>query len=113
MSAIALTAGEPAGIGPDLVVQLACQPRPRRVVAVAPETARLLHEAADASLPLAHVREMFSHLVACVPGELFAAYRAEVIDEPFFRNFEGGRSTEGGGGISRIRSSEVWKNWQS
>lgn len=85
----------------------------RRVVAVAPETARLLHETADASLPLAQVREMFSHLVACVPGELFAAYRAEVIGEPFFRNFEGGRSTEGGGGISRIRSSEVWKNWQS
>lgn len=35
MLPIALTAGEPAGIGPDLVVQLACQPRTRRVVAVA------------------------------------------------------------------------------
>ena len=36
-----------------------------------------------------------------------AAYRAEQSGEPYFRNFEGGRSREGGGGISRIRTSQV------
>jgi glucosamine--fructose-6-phosphate aminotransferase (isomerizing) len=50
---------------------------------------------------------MFSPLIAAIPGELFAAYRAEVIQEPFFRGFTGGRSTEGGGGISRIRNSDI------
>jgi glucosamine--fructose-6-phosphate aminotransferase (isomerizing) len=39
---------------------------------------------------------------------LFAAYRAEVSGERFFRGFEGGRSQEEGGGISRVRSSEMW-----
>ncbi len=50
---------------------------------------------------------MFSPLVATIPGELFAAYRAEAIGEPFFRSFGGGRSQSGGGGISRIRTSEL------
>ena len=41
---IALTAGEPAGIGPDLCVMLAQRPLPARVVVIADET--LLHERA-------------------------------------------------------------------
>ncbi|MBE0686222.1 MAG: hypothetical protein IH585_09495, partial [Anaerolineaceae bacterium] len=31
----------------------------------------------------------------------------ELLSEPYFRNFSGGRSKEGGGGISRIRTSET------
>jgi len=51
--------------------------------------------------------EMFAPVISAIPGSLFAAYRADVIGEPFFRNFTGGRSQEGGGGISRIRTSET------
>jgi glucosamine--fructose-6-phosphate aminotransferase (isomerizing) len=29
------------------------------------------------------------------------------LGEPYFRGFGGGRSIEGGGGISRIRTSEL------
>jgi glucosamine--fructose-6-phosphate aminotransferase (isomerizing) len=82
------------------------------VVVICPKTAKELIEKADAAFTFAPVKEMFSPLVTQIPGELFAAYRAEVIGEPFFRGFGGGRSTEGGGGISRIRSSEGWETWQ-
>ncbi len=50
--------------------------------------------------------ECFSPLLTSLPPTLFAAYRAQLIDEPYFRAFGGGRSEEGGGGISRIRDSE-------
>ena len=60
----------------------------------------------DYLFPLAGTpRECFSPLSACLPGLLFAAYRAQAINEPYFRAFGGGRSPEGGGGISRIRTS--------
>jgi len=85
----------------------------RRVAVVAPQTAGELLKLADAAFTFTPVREMFSHLVTQIPGLLFAAYRAEAIGEPFFRAFGGGRSTEGGGGISRIRTSEIWETWQS
>lgn len=51
-------------------------------------------------------RECFSPLLTCLPGILFAAYRAQVMGEPYFRGFGGGRSAEGGGGISRLRDSQ-------
>jgi len=51
------------------------------------------------------LRECFSPLQACLPGLLLAAYRADLTGEAYFRGFGGGRSPEGGGGISRIRSS--------
>jgi len=56
---------------------------------------------------------MFLPLIAAIPGELFAAYLAEEKKEPFFRDFKGGRDVEGGGGISRIRTSETWEKWHS
>lgn len=84
----------------------------RRLAVVAPKDAAELVKLADALLPIPRVAEMFSPLVAAIPGELFAAYRADVIGEPFFRNFTGGRSVEGGGGISRIRTSEIWTSWK-
>ncbi|HSV85716.1 MAG TPA: SIS domain-containing protein [Levilinea sp.] len=80
----------------------------RRTVAVAPASVKELHRAVDRSLSYAEgMREMFSPLVACIPAELFAAYRADVTGEPYFRDFQGGRSVENGDGISRIRTSEL------
>ncbi|HEY7140362.1 MAG TPA: SIS domain-containing protein [Methylomirabilota bacterium] len=77
----------------------------RRVVAVAPASAATLHEAAGHGLPLAEgVPEVFSPLLASIPGALFAAYRAEVLGEPFFRAAGGGRVP----GLSRVRTSETW-----
>jgi glucosamine--fructose-6-phosphate aminotransferase (isomerizing) len=79
----------------------------RRVAIIAPAGSALADTAdKDALLPLAGpVRECLSPLLACLPGALFAAHRAEQLDEPYFRAFGGGRSVEGGGGISRIRDS--------
>ena len=80
----------------------------RRVAAVVPASAVSVVSHADRTLPLADgVREMFSTVISAIPGSLFAAYRSEVIGEPYFRAFGGGRSMEGGGGISRIRSSDT------
>lgn len=93
-------------------VMVAAKQIGRRVVVICPKTAGELIEKADAAFTFAPVAEIFSPLVTQVPGELFAAYRAQVIGEPFFRGFTGGRSTEGGGGISRIRTSDAWEKWQ-
>lgn len=84
----------------------------RRVAVICPDDADALIQHADVAITFSPLPEMFSGLVTQVPGELFAAYRAEVIDETFFRGFTGGRSIEEGGGISRIRTSEVWESWQ-
>ncbi len=80
----------------------------RRTAVVAPGSASSLLSNADAKFPIADgVREMFSPVITAIPTSLFAAYRAEVLDEPYFRAFSGGRDKEGGGGISRIRTSET------
>jgi glucosamine--fructose-6-phosphate aminotransferase (isomerizing) len=80
----------------------------RRIAAITSEANKAVSDLAEATFAWpAEVREMFSPLIAAIPGELFAAYRAEFIQEPFFRGFTGGRSTEGGGGISRIRTSDI------
>ena len=79
----------------------------RRVVIVAPKDVPVGHVSNVTYIPFAPVREVFSPLVACIPGTLFAAHRAELIGEPFFRAFGGGRDAAGGGGISRIRTSEM------
>lgn len=85
----------------------------RRVAAVTPSTSTRLIAAATRTLPFAGgVREMFTPVISAIPCELFAAYRSEAIGEPFFRNFGGGRSIEGGGGVSRIRTSEMWDTIQ-
>ena len=77
----------------------------RRVVAVAPASASTLREAATHLLPLAEdVPEVFSPLLAAIPGELFAAYRAEGLGEPLFRPSGGVRAP----GINRVRTSETW-----
>jgi len=80
----------------------------QRVAAIAPQGSALAaHPELDFVWETAvSSRECFSPLLTCLPGTLFAAYRAQLLDEPYFRGFGGGRSVEGGGGISRIRSSE-------
>ena len=86
----------------------------RRVAAVAPASALALTSQADCVLPLpADVREAFSPVISAIPASLFAAWRADVIAEPFFRAFGGGRSAEGGGGISRIRTSQLLDGLES
>jgi len=81
----------------------------RRVIAVSPDSFDVTGASAGAfaTLPYAACDEMFAPLVASIPTMLFAAYRAELLNEPYFRNFGGGRSIENGGGISRIRTSEL------
>jgi glucosamine--fructose-6-phosphate aminotransferase (isomerizing) len=56
-------------------------------------------------LPQTSCPEVFAPLVSSIPPMLFAAHRAELLGEPYFRGFAGGRSIEHGGGISRIRTS--------
>ena len=51
------------------------------------------------------INEALSPLMTSIPGMLFAAYHSQHKGEKYFRNFGGGRSIEGGGGISRIQSS--------
>ncbi|MCP4357141.1 MAG: SIS domain-containing protein [Chloroflexi bacterium] len=79
----------------------------RRVALIAPKNSTLAKMGDQDGLLATAVppRECFSPLLTCLPGALFAAYRAQIIGEPYFRNFGGGRSAEGGGGISRIRTS--------
>lgn len=60
----------------------------------------------DFIFPLAgNVREYFSPLLASIPSLLFSSYLSQISAEPYFRGFGGGRSVQGGGGISRIRDS--------
>lgn len=93
----------------DRVLEIAAAVRAicRGLAIITPEDS-VLAQAADKDhlFPLTSpLRECFSPLVACLPGLLFAAYRAGVAGEQYFRAFGGGRSAEGGGGISRIRTS--------
>lgn len=79
----------------------------RRVAVIAPVGSGL-SETMDKDAVLGVVgslRECFSPLVLCIPAALYAAARADLLNEPYFRAFGGGRNPEGGGGISRIRSS--------
>lgn len=101
-------------------VAVAAQAIGRRLAAVVPpDLAEVLAREAGVKyiFPLSaaaqaptKLREAFSPLLTTLPGSLVAAYRAEVIGEPFFRNFGGGRDVSGGGGISRIRTSELLEN---
>ncbi|GAG62475.1 unnamed protein product [marine sediment metagenome] len=89
-------------------VAIAAKTIGRRVVVITPPENEVLSEIGGSILGIAAgVREAFSPLITTIPGELFAAYRADMIAEPFFRDFRGGRSIEEGGGISRIRTSKM------
>jgi glucosamine--fructose-6-phosphate aminotransferase (isomerizing) len=86
-------------------VKTAMQTIGRRVIEVAPSDLRGLED--PGGLSYAPCPEVFAPLVAPIPIMLFASYRAELLGEPYFRAFGGGRSIEDGGGISRIRTSEL------
>jgi glucosamine--fructose-6-phosphate aminotransferase (isomerizing) len=80
----------------------------RRLAIIAP-AGSALSTACEPSGRLSYAsraRECFSPLLSCLPGLLIAAHRSKALGEPYFRGFGGGRSVEGGGGISRIRSSQ-------
>ncbi len=80
----------------------------RRVAIVTPRHKLELFPSELVKFPLADgVQEIFQAVLSMIPGSLFAAHRAEQIAEPYFRDFGGGRSKEGGGGISRIRTGET------
>jgi glucosamine--fructose-6-phosphate aminotransferase (isomerizing) len=51
------------------------------------------------------INEAISPLLTTIPGMVLAAYHSQYMGEKYFRGFGGGRSLEGGGGISRIQSS--------
>jgi glucosamine--fructose-6-phosphate aminotransferase (isomerizing) len=85
-------------------VRTAMQAVGRQVVEIYPAVIGAQHAM---HLPYAACLEVFAPLVACIPVMLFASYRAELLGEPYFRAFGGGRSIEDGGGISRIRTSEL------
>jgi glucosamine--fructose-6-phosphate aminotransferase (isomerizing) len=86
-------------------VKTAMQTIGRRVIEVSPAELRGLRD--HEGLSFAPCPEAFAPLVAPIPVMLFASYRAELLGEPYFRAFGGGRSIEHGGGISRIRTSEL------
>jgi glucosamine--fructose-6-phosphate aminotransferase (isomerizing) len=52
-------------------------------------------------------REAFSPLLYSLPGMLIASYRAQVLQESYYRAFGGGRSACEGGGASRVQSSAL------
>jgi len=80
----------------------------RRVAAVVPQLEREIAAQADVVLTIdGKVREAFSPLLYSLPGMLFADYRSQALGEAYFRGFGGGRSAKGGGGISRIRTSNI------
>lgn len=68
---IALTAGEPAGIGPDLCIQLAQQQQQAQLIAIA-DPAVLQQRAQQLNLPLTLLRADLEHPpVVANPGSLF------------------------------------------
>jgi glucosamine--fructose-6-phosphate aminotransferase (isomerizing) len=80
----------------------------RRVAAIVPHRESDIAAQAEVVLGVqGTVREAFSPLLYCLPGMIFADNRARVLGEVYFRGFGGGRSAEGGGGISRIRTSVI------
>lgn len=91
-----------------LEIVTAAQALGRRVALIAPADRVTNIVAGVALLPISSgIREMFSPLLTFIPASFFAAARADLMGEPYFRAFGGGRSQEGGGGISRIRTSET------
>lgn len=108
---IIITAGDRDLSRADEVV-VAAKQIGRKVAVVAPDSAKELIKKADIHFPIPEIEERFSPLITSIPGDLLAAYLSEVKKEPFFRDFKGGRDAEGGGGISRIRTSETWEKWR-
>ena len=64
----------------------------------------------DALLPIpAAVPERYASLVYSIPGELFAASRAEALNTPYFCDFAGGRADEASAIYNSHRITELCK----
>ncbi len=89
-------------------VARAAQSIGRPLALISNEDAREIRQYVDALLPVpASVPERYAAIVYSVPGELFAAARAEALGAPYFRNFAGGRTVPWADGASQIRSSRM------
>ncbi|MYE77942.1 MAG: SIS domain-containing protein, partial [Chloroflexi bacterium] len=67
----------------------------RPLALAAPAAADEMAQLVDALLPMpADVPERYASLVYSIPGELFAASRAEALGRPYFCDFAGGRADE-------------------
>ena len=79
----------------------------RRIAVIGPKIDRFVEAAGAENLVsfAESIREAWSPLLTALPGLLFAAHRSTQQNEPYFRDFAGGRSRSGGGGISRSRTS--------
>ena len=67
----------------------------RPLALAAPAAAGEVAQYVDALLPIpADVPERYASLVYSIPGELFAAARAEALGTPYFCDFAGGRADE-------------------
>jgi glucosamine--fructose-6-phosphate aminotransferase (isomerizing) len=100
-----ISAGERDGTRAVEVVT-AAQTIGRCVAVITPQEKLSMFPMDVVKIPIANsVREMFQSILTILPGSMLAAYRAETLSQPYFRDFGGGRSKEGGGGISRIRTS--------
>ncbi len=99
--------GGPSDQDRAIEVALAAKTIGRRLAVVSPPGSQVARSVGDdvKLFPTLPIRECFSPLMTCIPGMLLASERADLIDEPYFRDFGGGRSREGGGGISRIRTT--------
>jgi 4-hydroxythreonine-4-phosphate dehydrogenase len=89
VSRIAITPGEPAGIGPDILVQLAQHQQRAQLVAIA-DPSLLLDRAKRLGLPLIIKSFNDNTIAECAkPGELFVdAIELTSIPEPGIANSE-------------------------
>lgn len=78
----------------------------RRTAAILPNSEVGIREQVDTVLPvMGDVRECFYPIVASIPGEIFAAERADAIGAEYFRAFGGGREMENEPRTSSIYTS--------
>ena len=88
-------------------VARAAQSISRPLALVATKDASEILKHVDTLLPIPrHVPERYASIVYSIPGELFAAARAQAIGSAYFCNFEGGRRVDWADGASAIYDSQ-------
>ena len=80
----------------------------RPIALVSSEDASEIRQYVDALLPIPRrIPERYASIVYSIPGNLFAAARAQALGVPYFRDFKGGRQVDWADGASQIRSSHM------
>ena len=80
----------------------------RRIALVSSADAHEIRQYADVLLPIPQrIPERYAPIVYSIPGELFAAARARLLQVPYFRDFGGGRRVDWADGASQIYSSHM------